>query len=147
MPDRPAQTYANHARFVPGFHYVLSAILLIALVGGSTYFYKTLIWGQGRMQAGAIVLLAVACLLLSWYTRTFALRAQDRAIRAEENLRHYVLTGKLLDPRLRMGQVIALRFASDEEMPELARRACEEPLGNREIKQAIKSWRPDHHRV
>jgi hypothetical protein len=147
MSDRPAQSYANHTRFVPGFHYLLTALLLVALVGAVSYFYKTLIWGQGRTQAGTVLLLVVACGLLGWYTRTFALRAQDRAIRAEESLRHYVLTGKLLDPRLRVGQVIALRFASDEELPELARRACEEGLGNREIKQAIKSWRPDHHRV
>jgi hypothetical protein len=147
MPDEPAQSYANHARIVPGFHYLLSAILVAALIGASVHFYRTLTWGQGRTQAATLLLLVVASALLGWYTRTFALKAQDRAIRAEEGLRHYLLTGKPLDPRLRVGQIIALRFASDEELPELARRACEEQLGNRAIKQAIRSWRPDHHRA
>jgi hypothetical protein len=82
-----------------------------------------------------------------WYTRWFALRAQDRAIRAEENFRHFILTGKPLDSRLRMGQIIALRFASDEEMPALAKRAVEEKLSQKEIKKAIKTWKPDYNRV
>lgn len=143
----PEQSYANHARYVPGFHIVLIAILLLATVFAGAHFYRTIGWGQGRMQAAAILLLAIAGFLLAWYGRTFALRAQDRAIRAEESLRHYLLTGKPIDPRLRLGQIIALRFASDEELPELTRRACEEGLGGRAIKQAIRQWRPDHHRA
>ena len=80
-------------------------------------------------------------------SRGFALKAQDRAIRAEENLRHYVLTGKLLDKQLRMGQIIALRFASDEELPALAQKAAEENLSNKQIKAAIRNWRADTYRV
>jgi hypothetical protein len=72
---------------------------------------------------------------------------QDRAIRAEEKLRYFVLTGKPLDSRLRMGQIIALRFASDEELPTLARRAAEESLTPAQIKQAIQHWRADLRRV
>jgi hypothetical protein len=75
------------------------------------------------------------------------LRAQDRAIRAEENFRHFRLTGKPFDYRLRLHQVIALRFAVDEEMPALAKKAVEENLTAKQIKQEIKNWRPDHHRV
>jgi hypothetical protein len=77
----------------------------------------------------------------------FAVTAQDRAIRAEENLRHYVLTGKLLDPRLSVWQVIALRFASDDEFAALAARAAQENLEPKAIKQAVQHWRPDLHRV
>jgi hypothetical protein len=144
---RQPQTYANHARYVPGFHFVLIGILLLAAVLGGTHFYRTLGWGQLRMQGAAVVLLVIACGLLAWYARSFALRAQDRAIRAEESLRHYLLTGKPIDPRLRLSQVIALRFASDEELPELARRAADEGLRPPDIKQAIRHWRADHHRV
>jgi hypothetical protein len=75
------------------------------------------------------------------------LKAQDRAIRAEENLRHYVLTGKLLDPRVTTRQVISLRFAPDEELVALAQKAAEENLSEDEIKKAIKNWRSDDYRV
>ena len=79
--------------------------------------------------------------------RIFALKAQDRAIRAEENLRHFALTGQLLDPRLSIRQVIGLRFASDGEFVALAKRAAEEKLSPNAIKQAVKDWRADLYRV
>jgi hypothetical protein len=82
-----------------------------------------------------------------WYARAFALRAQDRAIRAEENFRHFILTGKPLNKQLRMGQIIALRFASDEEFPALAAKAIVEKLSNKKIKQAIQNWKPDYNRA
>jgi len=81
------------------------------------------------------------------YTRVFALKAQDRAIRAEENFRHFILTGKPLDGRLRMTQIIALRFAPDDEFPPLAKKAVEEKLRSKEIKAAIQNWKADHNRV
>lgn len=93
------------------------------------------------------ILLAISLVSGYFSYRTFSLKAQDRAIRAEENLRHYVLTGKLLDKNLRMQQIVALRFASDEEFVELAQRALKENMGNRKIKQAIKNWKPDYHRA
>ena len=72
---------------------------------------------------------------------------QDRAIRAEESLRYYILSGKLPDKRLRMSQIIALRFASDEELIELAKRAVEEQLSSSAIKNAIRNWRADYYRA
>jgi hypothetical protein len=94
------------------------------------------------------LLLTIAALLgVFWYTRVFALRAQDRAIRAEENLRYFVLTGKLLPSNLRMGQIIALRFAPNEELIALVERAATEALSAKEIKQAIQNWKPDYHRA
>jgi hypothetical protein len=86
-------------------------------------------------------------MLLAWYIRTFPLKAQDRAIRAEEGLRQFILTGKPLPRGLRLSQIIALRFASDEEFPELAERAVRENMGNKSIKKAVRNWREDHDRV
>jgi len=79
--------------------------------------------------------------------RLFPLRAQDRAIRAEENLRHFALTGKLLDKRLTIGQITGLRFAEDEEFVRLAKEAVEKKMSGNEIKKAIKNWRQDHLRM
>ena len=86
-------------------------------------------------------------ILISWYVRAFPLKAQDRAIRAEESLRYYILTGKSLPATLRMGQIVALRFAPDEEFPGLIERSVRENLTGKEIKSAIKNWKPDYYRV
>jgi hypothetical protein len=94
-----------------------------------------------------LVLVSFILFSLYFHSRAFALKAQDRAIRAEENLRHFVLTGKPLDNRLTMGQIIALRFASDEEMPGLARKAVDEKLSQSQVKKEIKNWRGDYRRV
>jgi hypothetical protein len=80
-------------------------------------------------------------------SRKFALIAQDRAIRAEESLRYFILTRKRLDQRLTIGQITALRFSGDDEFPSLARQAMEENLSNDSIKQRIKNWRSDWERV
>jgi hypothetical protein len=93
------------------------------------------------------VVLTVCLFFVALYARTFALKAQDRGIRAEENLRHFVLTGKLLDPRLTIQQVISLRFASDAEFPQLASEAAQKNLDPKAIKEQVKSWRADTHRV
>jgi hypothetical protein len=89
----------------------------------------------------------ICTVLTALLGRMFAVKAQDRAIRAEENLRHFVLTGKLLDPRLAIRQVIGLRFASDAEFVALAKRAADENLSERAIKQAVQQWKPDTYRV
>lgn len=146
--QRAPQGLRNHARFVPGYHYGLAALLALGLVGSLvSLFRQVVIHERGRLEASLVVLLTVVAIGLFWYCRVFALKAQDRAIRAEENLRHFALTGSLLDPRLTVYQIVALRFAADAELAELARRAAEEGLRPREIKAAIKTWRPDHHRV
>ena len=89
----------------------------------------------------------IVLLLIGFYTRTFALIAQDRAIKAEENLRHYLLTGKTLDAKLKVRQIIGLRFASDEEFPALVEKALKEKLSEKDIKKSIINWRPDYYRV
>jgi hypothetical protein len=91
--------------------------------------------------------MTIAMVLLYIFVRTFPLKAQDRAIRAEEQLRHYVLTGKLLDSRLTMRQIVALRFASNEEFAALAQRAADQSLSPDAIKREVKQWRADLYRV
>lgn len=91
--------------------------------------------------------MSVALLFIWLFARSFALKAQDRAIRAEENLRHFIATGKALDSRLKMGQIIALRFAGDDEFVALSKQAAEENLESKQIKMAIKNWKVDNNRV
>ena len=82
-----------------------------------------------------------------FYSRVFALKAQDRAIRAEENFRHYLLTGNIFDSKITLPQILALRFASDEEFTELTKKAAAENLSSDEIKKLIKNWRADNYRA
>jgi hypothetical protein len=137
------QNANNHARYVPVFHFVLFGIILITVVLSGINLYNTGI----NIPCVILVLLAISFLISFFKMRSFPLAAQDRAIRAEENLRHLAITGKLLDKSLSMSQVIALRFADDSEFVALATRAVNENLSNKEIKQAIKKWRADHHRA
>jgi Family of unknown function (DUF6526) len=139
------QNLKNHGRYIPLWHFIVPVILLSILAGSIV----TLVHSNGDTHFSAVLLVVIAVLLCVFYgyIRWFPLRAQDRAIRAEENFRHFILTGKPLDSRLHLGQIIALRFASNEEMPALAKRAVEENLSSKDIKRAVKDWKPDHHRV
>ena len=143
----PTQNYSNHRQFVPAFHYVLLPILFLTLVGACVNLLKSLGDHERLYSASLITVLSFCGLLLAILARTFALKAQDRAIRAEENLRCLGATGKLLDPRLTIRQIIALRFASDAEFVDLAKRAAEESMAPDAIKQAVKNWRADTYRV
>lgn len=140
------QNYSNHVQRVPGF-LALGVVVLLTFIGSLVNLYKS--WGDhARLYNAALIVVLTGCLFaVAGYARTFALKAQDRAIRAEENLRHYAMTGKLLDPRLTNGQIIALRFASDSEYLDLVRRAADENLAPDAIKRAVKNWRADYHRA
>jgi len=139
------QNFKNHSRYIPLWHIVIPTILLALLIGSIV----NLIQSDAHTHYSAALIVVITLILMCFYgyIRWFALRAQDRAIRAEENFRHFILTGKPLDKQLRMGQIIALRFASDEELPGLAKRAVDEKLSSKDIKQAIKNWKPDYNRV
>lgn len=141
------QNYSNHRQTVPLFHYVLVPMLVLTLIGASVNLYHSFGDHSRLYSASLLVVLTIGAVITAFLARIFALKAQDRAIRAEENLRHYALTGKLLDPRLGLGQIIALRFASDIELADLARRAVAENMPADAIKQAVKSWRADNYRV
>ena len=139
------QNFSNHARYHPLYHYITAPLVLVGLIGSINYFVKCT--PANVYLASLLVLVFFVLLILGWLVRGYALKAQDRAIRAEENLRHFVLTGKALDGRLRLGQIVALRFACDAEFPALAQKAAEEGLKSKEIKQAIQNWRADHNRI
>jgi hypothetical protein len=141
------QNHSNHTRVFVPYHVVLTSMLLAGLIGGCINLYKSVGDPQRLYSASLIVVLTVALIMTAFFARLFALRAQDRAIRAEENLRHFALTGTLLDSRLTMQQVIGLRFASDAEFVDLARRAAAEGLSQRDIKAAVGTWRADTDRV
>ncbi|HEX4876876.1 MAG TPA: DUF6526 family protein [Chitinophagaceae bacterium] len=139
------QNFKNHVRLVAGYHGFTFMLILSGLIGSVVNLLHA--DAATHYSAALLVVVFLALAGLFWYARVFALKAQDRAIRAEENFRHFILTGKPLDKQLRIGQIIALRFASDEEMPALAKRAVDEKLSQKDIKLAIINWRGDFHRV
>jgi hypothetical protein len=139
------QNYKNHRQYVLTYH-ILTLLAIIALLIGSI---RNVIYSNNENLYSASLLVLVSLVLLSLYlhSRAFAIKAQDRAIRAEESLRHFILTGRPLDSRLTLQQIIALRFASDEEFPSLAQTAADKGLSNDAIKRQVKKWRADWHRV
>lgn len=139
------QNYKNHTQVVYGY-YLFTGVPILILIALAI---QKIISGNGSNLELNIMLLLTGWILLTmlFRSRSFALKAQDRAIRAEEGLRYFILTGKRLDQRLTIGQVIALRFAGDEEFPALAQKAADENLSNREIKMQIKNWRSDWYRI
>lgn len=141
------QTFKNHARIDPLYHFILYLILLACLIFSTWNLIRACNHHSGRLAAIAITGLTIALLITAYLTRKFSLMAQDRAIRAEENLRYFVLNGKLLDSRLTIRQIIALRFAADTEFSLLAERAAKENISPTEIKKAIINWKPDEYRV
>ncbi len=140
------QDYSTHRRWVPAYHFVLSLLTLAILVGSVVNVVKSA--GTASFYSATLILaVSVALVLTFYFVRSFALRAQDRVIRAEENFRRYLRTGEVLDQRLTVRQIIGLRFASDEEFDELMRRAVDERLSEADIKKAIKNWKADEYRV
>jgi hypothetical protein len=139
------QNFKNHAKMVPGFHYITLPAVLIFLIGSINYLVKSN--NENIYLGGMLCLLSLILVLFAWYARGFALKAQDRAIRAEENFRYYLATGKVFQEELKLNQIIALRFASEEEFVELTAKAVAEKLSNKEIKSLIKNWKPDYCRA
>jgi len=141
------QNYANHRKYVIGYHFITFTIAFLLLIISVYNFYLT-INGTGDMRYGVMFLfISVLFISIFFYSRIFALKAQDRAIRAEENFRHFILTGKIFESKITLPQILALRFASDEEFTELTKKAVAENLSSDEIKKSIKNWRADNNRV
>jgi hypothetical protein len=141
------QNFANHVKFVPPFHFFAMPVFIVN-VGWSIYRLKTL----GLTFEGIFgVLMAVALVVLFFSTRLFALAVQDRVIRLEERLRYERLLSADLQSRigeLNISQIVSLRFASDAELPALARKVLDEKLTDRKtIKQLVKNWKPDYLRA
>lgn len=145
MAARTPQTLANHTRFDPGYHFFVAPVSLI-----------TVVWMIVRLvqypdvNRAALVVLAIAGLVAVFKFRRYALKAQDRIIRLEERLRYALLLPAPLLERardLRESQMIALRFASDAELPLLVEQALAQNMKNSEIKKAVRQWRPDYFRI
>jgi hypothetical protein len=144
MPDTP-QTYANHGRFHPIFHFLLAPILLINLIVSIVWLVRN----PGFVSVWYLVM-AVALFVMGTLVRVNPMKVQDRVIRLEERLRLYALlpeSQRARIPELTEDQLVGLRFAPDEELPALAQRAISEHLTRKDIKKAIVNWRPDHWRV
>ena len=140
------QSYANHTRWHPPFHFFVIPVMLINFIWAIVEFVRTPAWHQGWW-----IVVSAALVVLAFLVRINALRVQDRLIRLEERLRYQQLLPAELAQQcgsLALGSTIALRFATDEELEGLIR----EVLGGRfnksaEIKKAIKNWRGDTFRV
>jgi FlaA1/EpsC-like NDP-sugar epimerase len=139
------QNYGNHTRYLPMWHFVTSTALLALVIGSIRYLLVAA--EEERYNASLIVLCSLILCSIFWYARVFALKAQDRAIRAEENFRHYLLTGKPFPAGIKTSQIVALRFASDDELAPLTQLALQQNLTSKAIKQAIQNWRADYRRV
>jgi len=139
------QSYANHSRLDPTFHFVLGPLVVTSVVLSIIVFTRhpgldSLLW----------IVLAIALLFNAVKTRAYSLTVQDRVIRLEERLRLSLLLPEAARPRiaeLKVSQLVALRFASDAELPALAMRALNEGLTPKQIKASIQGWRPDTFRV
>lgn len=144
MPEQ--QNYKNHVRWYPLVHFVISPLLFVNLFWQIYRLYQ-----EQSFDRAESVMMAVVFLMMSVAARLQALRAQDRIIRLEEILRYKeILPPELAEKAsaLRTGQMTALRFASDTELPELVRRVLSgEFKNNKEIKLAVKNWRGDYLRV
>ncbi|EPD53908.1 hypothetical protein HMPREF1210_00731 [Paenisporosarcina sp. HGH0030] len=141
------QNYKTHVKVDPLYHYVLSLLLVATLVVSIINVVRSFNAGENILQSILLLLMVVCIIIVAILVRMSPLKNQDRTIRAEENLRHFVLTGKLLDSNLSNGQIIALRFAGEQEFPTLCERAVNENLSPDDIKKAIVSWKADHNRI
>jgi hypothetical protein len=140
------QTFATHRRWIPAWHFFAVPVLV-----ANVFIVAARFWRDPRLVNGWAVIVAIALVTGILISRSMPLRAQDRIIRLEEHIRlERVLPG---DMRGRIGnltpeQFIGLRFAPDDEVSELTKRALNGELKTRaDIKRAIRNWRPDHMRV
>ncbi len=146
MAERIPQNLANHAKVDPPFHYVLLPTLLVTLV----LAIVNVVRHYDTLAAWLFVLLTFAAVIAAFRIRLYSLRVQDRVIRLEERLRLSALLSEPLSSRigeLTESQLIAIRFASDEELPGLVEKALSSKMSNADIKKAITVWRADYFRV
>jgi hypothetical protein len=145
MSTKKPQTYKNHGRFDPLFHFILVPILVANVVCAIVFLVHHPHW-----RAAWLLVLSVAAVFAMLKVRIYALKVQDRIIRLEERLRLQALAPAPWQAqiyRLTEDQLIGLRFASDAEVVELAKQAVELNLNRKQIKQRIQNWRADEFRV
>ncbi|HEX4946323.1 MAG TPA: DUF6526 family protein [Blastocatellia bacterium] len=144
--SEPTQTYENHVRYHPPFHFVLFPLVLLNLI-----WSLVSLWREPGLDTTKDLLVALLLGIVGFLARGSALKVQDRVIRLEEQLRYQRLLPADLAARaaaLKIGQMVALRFASDEELPGLVQQTLEGKFATvKDIKLAIKQWRGDYLRV
>jgi hypothetical protein len=146
------QNYEHHTRWDPAFHFFLIPVFVLGLLMTIVHLVAHFTTSDFRdnFHACLLILLASALLVAVFKIRLYSLKVQDRVIRLEERLRLAMLLPEPLRariPELTVGQLVALRFAADAELPALAARALNEKLSRADIKKSIKTWRPDNWRV
>lgn len=146
MEKPTAQSFKSHVRLVPMFHFFILPVLIVNAVWRLVQLKNGITFGS-IMAA----LLAVTLFVFAGYARTFALSVQDRVIRLEMELRLEKLLPLELRPRIgefTVNQLIALRFACDDELPALAKQVLDEKIADRKtIKSRVKTWKPDFMRA
>jgi hypothetical protein len=145
MAEKKPQTFANHVRFDPLYHFFAIPVFLISAIAALVHFVM-----HPGLHAGWLFVVAVAAAVVVGKLRFYVLRVQDRVIRLEERLRLSMLLPEPLRssiPELTEPQLIALRFASDGEVNQLTERTLSEKLSASDIKKAIQNWRPDYWRA
>ena len=145
MATASSQNFSNYTRYDPPFHFFILPVFAITLIASVVHLVR-----HPSLHSACLVVVMAAALGAIFKIRLYALKVQDRVIRLEERLR----LASLLDPALRPripefteSQLVALRFASDAELPALAARALNEKLSAADIKKAVQQWRPDYWRV
>ncbi len=141
------QNFKNHSRYNPLHHFVLTPISFTLLVWTIINLFQD---ENTVSQKVYFLLISMAIFSLSLISRMYATKNQDRIIRLEMRQRYFEMTGKSFaekESQLRLGQIIALRFASDEELLSLIEKTIAEKLKSNEIKQAIRNWQADNNRV
>jgi hypothetical protein len=139
------QNLKNHARFDPAYHFLLFAVYLLNLIYAGFHLYR-----QPSLSSGWYLFVSLLAVVPLLKLRTYPLKVQDRVIRLEERLRLQTLAPQEWRTqlhRLNEDQLIAIRFAADDEVVELATQALEQNLTRKQIKERIRNWRPDNWRV
>jgi hypothetical protein len=145
MAEKAPQSLANHARYDPWFHFFVVPVLLATFVSSAVLAIRH----PGLLSIWAAVF-DVALVIIAFKARLYALRVQDRLICLEQRLRLYDCLPDAQRAQiagLSERQLVALRFASDEEVPALVRQTVSAQLSAPAIKKAIRNWRPDYFRV
>ncbi len=142
----PPQSYGNHRRFHPLFHFFVVPIVFINIVWSIVRLVRF-----PSVENGWQMIMAIALFVIAFLPRIYGLRVQNRLIRLEERIRMEAILPEDLRrriPELTQGQIISLRFCDDQQLAELTRVVLDENLRARnEIKRRIRTWRPDNHRV
>jgi len=145
MSDEPTQDLKHHAPFDPPYHMVLATVLAVNLIFSIVYAM-----GHFNLYTAWLVILSIAVWIPVLKLRQYPLKVQDRVIRLEERLRLVTLAPeewRTQIERLTPDQLIGLRFASDDEVVQLAKDALTQNLNRKQIKERIKVWRPDYWRI